>query len=211
MSTVNIGAYAVFQYSSALNAQQVDNAYLGQVPTTSNSTGTWTRLYTSFDNAAMIECNGNTVDLMTQEEGLKGVAVITPDTWTIKSGIADMSYSAYRTLLQLNPLYTTNTTATGQPLNSSIVGTDLLTNGLPILVVHKSYQNLSTGSINTPVVTDPMSFFFCKAGLGERKISIGYDPKKQQVVDYTLKTINCTGSSYTNVMGYFGTITAAAS
>lgn len=211
MSTVNIGAYAVFQYSSQLNGAQIDNIYAGQIPTSSNSTGSWTRLYTSFDNAAAIECAGNTVDLMTQEEGLKGVAVIEPDVWTLKSGIADLNIDTYKKILQMNPSYSTST-GTGFPMNSNITGTDLLTNGLPILVVHKNYQNLSTAaSINTPVLTDPLSFIFCKMGIGERKIAISYDPKKQQVIDFTMKAINQDGTTQKNVMGYFGTITAAAS
>lgn len=210
MSTVSIGSYAVFQYSSALNPNQVDNLFAGQVPTTSNSTGSWTRLYTSFDTAASIDCAGNVVNLFTQEEGLKGIAVISPDVWTLKSGIADMNIDTYKKILQLAPTYFSSS-GTGFPINSNITGTDLLTNGLPIMVVHNKYQNLSTGSINTPVITDPLTWVFSKMGIGERNFSIPYDPQRQQVIDFTLTAINCTGTSQTNVMAYFGTITAAAS
>jgi len=98
------------------------------------------------------------------------------------------------------------------PLNANLTGTDLLSNGLPIMVVHKSYQNLSTGTdINVPVKSDPNSFVFCKAGLGERSFTVSYDPKAQQIFDISLTAVNCTGAVNSNVLGWFGAVSAATS
>lgn len=209
-STVDIGACAIFLFSSALSPGQIDAVRGGGVPTSTNTTGAWTRLFMSADSGATLSWEGPTVELKTIEEGLKSVAVTGPDTWTLDIPIADLSSSTFKKLLQLNPnLYSSSSTF--MYLNSNITGTNLLANGLPMAVVHKSYQNLSTGTIDQPVWTDPTAFIFVWAGLGERKGSIAYDPTKQQIFDVKMKMINTTGTTYSNVMGAYGALTPFAS
>lgn len=211
MPTLDMGAYAVFKGNYLLNAASIDLAYAGKIPTTTNSTSfSWTRIYTSHDKSASINCNGSVTEGQTQENGILNVWINAADKVTINSGVADMSFESYRTLLMINPTYATSS-GTGMPLNFNHIGKDLMDYGFPLLVVHKSYQDLSTGGIDTPVLTDPMAFFFTKVGLSDRKYTVPYDPTKQQVVDFTLTAVNVDGTTYTNVGGYFGTLTAATS
>lgn len=210
-ATVDTGSYAVFQYSSGFSPYQVDRIFAGAVPTTSGYTGTWARLFTSVDAAASVSIEGEQIDLQTQEDGILSTVLTAADKWTLNMGIADITANTFKKLLQLNPGYFSSS-GTGFPLNANLTGTDLLVNGLPIMIVHKSYQNASTETdINIPVKTDPNTFVFCKAGLGDRNLSFSYDPKAQQVFDITLTAVNTTGLTNSNVLGWYGAVTAATS
>ena len=210
-STVDIGAAAIFLFSSQLSPGQIDAVFAGGVPTSSNSTGTWTRVYESADAGGTLNFDGPSVDLKTLEEGLRAAVITGPDKVTLNIPVADLSSQTFKKLLQLSPTQYSSSGAF-MNLNSNLTGTNLLANGLPMVVIHKSYQNLSTAaSINTPVWTDPNTAFFCWAGVGERKIAISYDPTKQQIMDVNMTMINVNGSSYSNIMGIYGTVAPFAS
>lgn len=209
-STVLTGAYAIFQYSSALNGAQIDELKAGIIPTSSYGIGGWTRLFTSAEDGLTINRESGVLDLKTQEEGLKASVIIDSDVWTMNIPVANIDVATYRDLLQLNPneYGTTNVTIA---LNGDYQGFDMLSNGKPILVYHKSYHKSSEGR-DTPTLgtgSDPSAWVFTKGGLSDRNMEVSYDPNTQQIQNVVFKFIAVDGTSEMNVLGVYGVLTAS--
>jgi hypothetical protein len=209
-STVLTGSYCVFEYSSQLNGEQIDSVKGGAVPT-SSSAGSYTRLFTSAEDGMTISRESEVLDLLTQEEGLKSSVITGSEVWTITVPIANIDVDTYRDLLQLNPSTAYyGTTEAVVPLEGDYQGTDLLENGMPLLIYHKSYH---TGDRDVPVVGtggDPNSWFFNKAGLADRNMEVTFDPNSQQIQNVVFKAASVDGTSETSVVGVYGALTPQA-
>lgn len=212
-STVLSGAYAVYQYSSQLNGTQIDLVVTGAVPT-SSSAGSYTRLFTSAEDGMTISRESETLDLLTQEEGLKATVITGSEVYKITVPVANMEMATFRDLLQLNPSTAYyGTTETAIPLRGDYQGTDLLANGLPLLIQNKNYVP-STQARDVPLLgtgSDPLAWFFCKAGLADRNMEVTYDPNTQKIQNIVFSCGSVDGTSETSVLGVNGALTASSS
>jgi len=199
-STVKTGSYAIFAgvgssttTNGAFNSTMIDNLFVGKVPTSSGAVAyTWRRVFTSADEAATLSREGEVLDLMTQEEGLKKVVVTAPDKINLEIPVADVIMQNFSELYITNTAYWSSSVSNSIiPVSLSQVGTDLLSYGRPYLVIDKAYQALSTSAdMNVPNITstgtDPLMMCFIKGGLADRNYTLSFGPKAAQIMNCKL-------------------------
>lgn len=210
-STVKTGSYAIFAgvgssttSNGAFNATQIDNLYAGKVPTSSGAIAyTWRRLFTSSDEAATFTREGEVLDVMTQEEGLKKIVVTAPDKVMLELPVADVIMQNFSELYIINTAFWTSSVSNSiVPVSLSAVGTDLLNYGRPYLLIDNAYQSQSTSAdMNVPYVkttaTDPLMMCFINGGLADRNYSLSFGPKGQQILNAKLAFSQESGNTYT--------------
>lgn len=199
-STVKTGSYALFAgvgssttSNGAFNSTMIDNLYAGKVPTSSGVVAyTWRRLFTSADEAATFTREGEVLDMMTQEEGLKKTVIVSPDKCSLEFPCSDVVMQNFSELFITNTAYWTSSVSNSIiPVSLSAVGTDLLSYGRPYLLIDRAYQALSTSAdLNVPYVSssnpDPLAMCFIKGGLADRNYSLSFGPKTAQVLNVKL-------------------------
>lgn len=197
-SNVASGAYAIWFYKGTLTNTQKLNVRSGKIPVLTSSN--WERLFTSATDAASIERTGETIDLATQEEGVKRVIISAEDTWVVNIPIADISVANAKRFVMMNPAFATSS-GTGVRIDGSYVGTDLSSYGNLIVVANKAYAGTN---FNTPTLTDPNAFVFANACEGNRAGTFSYDPGAQQMYNVSLRCTAINSSSGTSCFGYHG-------
>jgi hypothetical protein len=212
-SNVKTGGYAIFAgvgssttSNGAFNSTMIDNLFVGKVPTSSGTVAyTWRRLFTSADEGATITREGETLDLMTQEEGLKKVVISSPDKYTLEVPVADIIMQNFSELFILNTSYWSSSVSNAMiPVSLSQVGSDMLSYGRPFLIIDKAYQALSTNaSMDVPFMPsssigtgDPLAMCFIKGGLADRNYTISIGPKSQQILNakFTFAQVSSTAT-----------------
>lgn len=212
-STVKAGGYAIFAgagssttSNGAFNSTMIDNLYGGKVPTSSGTVAySWRRIFTSANEAATLTREGETLDLTTQEEGLKGVIVSAPDKYSLEIPVADIIPQNFSELFILNSAFWSSSVSnTIIPVSLSQNGIDLMDYGRPFLLIDKAYQALSTQSdMNIPYVStggsDPNMVCFIKGGLADRNYTLTFGPKDQQIMNCKLTFAQCTSTHSTGM------------
>ena len=213
-SNANTGAYAVYISQSTLKAKEIKALLTGKLPS-SSSTATstsggrkWERLYTAADTACTVTRSGETLNLITQEEGVVKNVIIGPDVWTINVPIADINIDVFQKYYQLDP--TATSSATGKRIKGDYTGTDLLAKGYPMVLVRKSYANASTAGFNVVPITDPQTFVFVQAGLNDRSMEVNFDPNSQQIFSIPFVAKELSSTSDAKILLWQGTITRAS-
>jgi hypothetical protein len=210
-STPKTGSYAIFAgvgssttSNGAFNSTMIDNLYAGKVPTSSGTVAyTWRRIFTSADEAATFSREGETIDITTQEEGLKKVVVVSPDKVTLEIQVADVIMQNFSELYITNIAYWSSSVSNSViPVSLSAVGVDLMSYGRPYLLIDKAYQALSTSAdMNVPYVsssgTDPLMMCFINGGLADRNYTLSFGPKTQQIMNAKLAFTQESGNIYT--------------
>ena len=199
-SNVATGAYGVWYWNAALTNAQKLAVRTGKIPPTAGAS--WVRLYTAMTDGASIDRDGSTLDVGTQEEGVKGTYISDVDKWTMTIPIADISVTNAKKFMMLNPAYASSS-GTGVRIDGSYVGTDLMDYGYLMVVANKAYAGTS---VNVPPLTDPNAFVFVNGVNNSRSASIAYDPAAQQMYNVTLGFSAVTSSSGISCFGYHGTL-----
>jgi len=218
-ATVYSGSYAVWYSTGSstactngtfMNSTQIDNLYAGKVPTSSStivSSWTWKRLFTSADDSATLTREGATLDLKTQEEGLRGVIATDPDKYVLEIPIADMVVENFKKFLNINSAFYSSS-GTVVPINTAEVGIDSMDYGVPILITHKKFA--TNASLDIPTLgSDPLAFCFINGGLADRNFTISLNPKGQQIQNVRIAFAQETGTSY-SLAGAMGLLTASS-
>jgi hypothetical protein len=217
-ATVYTGSYAVFYSTGSstatatgvyMNSTQIDNLYAGKVPTSSGTVvtaWTWKRLFTSADDSATLSREGTTLDLKTQEEGLRGVVATDPDKYVLEIPVADIIAENFRKFLNINSAYHSSS-GTIIPINTAEVGIDSMDYGVPMLIMNKKYA--TNTDMDVPTFTDPNAWCFINGGLADRNFTVNLNPKAQQIFNVRIAFSQESGTSY-SLAGCFGALTASS-
>lgn len=205
-SNVLTGAYRVFIRATVFTPSQIDNAIAttgagaGEIPNTG-----WKQIFTNGN--VSIRFSRETINLTTNQEGIRKIVFSSPDTVEISIPFADISYETIAKYVRVNPTNITSTPRVG--LRGSYYGADATQNYLPLFIYHLAYDpdnNTDTPKLGTG--SDPMAFlFFGVVPAGE--IELAYEPDAQQIFTITFRAISVDGANNKGVVGAFGSFNNA--
>lgn len=202
-SNVLTGAYRVFWRSSPLTSAQIDDA-LDNTKRYLPADG-WKQIFTNGD--VSLRFQRETINLTTNQEGIRKILFSSFDTVEVEIPIADVSYENVVSLIGINPV-DTSTTQNVKKLSGSYFGVDATQNTFSLLIYHLSYD--PDNNTNTPklgIGSDPMAIVLFSV-VNVSGVELAYTPDAQQIIRVTFRAVSVDGITQKGVVGAIGSFVA---
>jgi hypothetical protein len=208
------GGIQIFLGTPGFTPAQIDAAFNGgAIPCADTGSSPVNWIQAKKKQGATLAREGATIDLDNDVDGLTDVVISEIDKWTLQMDITQIDKDMFFNLTGLDPTkalqFPSSLPGIGGRL--SYIGTSMLANGFPVLMIRQKYDAGNTG--NVPKLgsgSDPLAWCWFKMVLADRKLQLKYDPKGQLILPITLKPVAVSGAVNASVAFWNGPMTKAA-
>lgn len=207
------GGVQAFIGKTNFSAAQIDSAFTGAIADKDTATTPLSWLQLRKKAGVTLKRNGAMLELENDVDGMTDVVISESDKWELSMDITQMDKDMFFNLTGLDPTKGLEFPASGNGVGGklSYVGTSMLANGFPVLLLRSKYDGGNTTDVpKLGTGADPLGWCFFKMVLADRNMELKYDPKGQLVLPLALKPVAVDGTTNKGVAFWHGAMTKLA-